>query len=300
MNLNKIIAGSLLALSAVLSAGAEDLKPCPEGCFCFRQSGKIPSNYYPDCQAKATPLYCGYNGQYAWVFRHANGSEKKGKLDCFPSSNIGPLEYDFDEFGEVFWDGAYGLYGTTNSGDFVPMYSDKRYGWTITNDYGVYSCPEEYPLSDQGAKTVKDCYKKNSNGKKVYYIPSHTITLYAGDEGFGEGILTNTNDKQVWIKQGTFSIYKRKFSGSNNNFSLPIITYSPLGSNPDKVFVGWCEDEKRTQKCNKNKTFTGYNVSSNKKYYAKWQRVEKMPDLNVKPNLKPIQAIKIPALSTSR
>ena len=305
--------GVSLSVAALLSANAfaEDMKPCPEGCFCFKFGGKIASNYAPDCKAKATTLDCGYNGKHVWFFTHANGSGQQGKLTCV-NEKLGPTDYNFDEFGELFWDGAYGIYGVSDKGDFVPMYSDKKYGWGLTNEYGVYSCPTSYPNSDKGAKTVKDCYKKDANGKKIYYIPSHTITLRTYDDATSVdtsyGIMTNSNDKKVWVSQGggkpnamMAGVYKRRFSGNNNNFSLPIITHGV--PNSGKVFAGWCEDEKLTKNCNKNKNFTGYSVSSNKTYYAKWSKSlnvnGSLPKLQSSKDLKPVKPVKIKQVNTN-
>ena len=280
MKIKKIIAGSLVSISALLSANAfaaDDMVPCPEGCFCYKFGGKISNklNVADNCKTShPTPMRrCAFNGVSSWNYIHPNGQNKTGKLLCASSEQKGSLDYYFDDFAEVYSgaDGYYGVMqkkeGTAIHNDMVPMFNVQTS--KIKNFGAVYNCPRDYPQSDAGAKTVFECFKM-VNGKKEFYMPFGFITLDVGDGSLAASDVapsSSSYDVKKWIWQGEedkrlAGLYRQKAVAGG-----AIVLPTPVSSS-GKVFSGWCTD-----KSFKDCTAAGTKWSGavgNLKYYAKW------------------------------
>lgn len=179
------------------SAMAKQLT-CPAGCFCLN-NGKIDGERIKQpygwvgngydvnealnkvstiCQAPAqtfaatTQFACNVTG---WYEIYGSTSTylicDREKYSHYGPNNNDHFSYYMDEFSEMY-NGTFGVYGRKNNEIiYFPnsVYYDK-----------MYQCPVSYPISDQGAKTITDCYTYDLNGNKLYYGTKQTILCPEG------------------------------------------------------------------------------------------------------------------------
>lgn len=158
--------------------------PCPAGCFCLN-NGRVnvrpdsSSNYdleyefmKNECYINAATLLdpisvaenCNTAG-YVEIYGNKIFCSRNG--DVFDNYS----GYFMDEFLEIYRNhfGAYGRRGN----DMVFFGTEIRYD-------NIYRCPMSYPISEQGAKSISDCFTYDINGNKVYYGSRQTIHCDAG------------------------------------------------------------------------------------------------------------------------
>lgn len=146
-------------------ATAEEEKRCVPGCFCVND-GKMPKGWQ-------TKNICGYSSSYripcgdediSLAFGRNEDGMYTGTIAC--SRKLNNATYYFDEFSGVY-EGKTGRYGFVGN-DLITMPSSIKALYDYGNA-GIYTCPVSHPASDVGAKSPKDCYKYDKNGKKVYF-----------------------------------------------------------------------------------------------------------------------------------
>ena len=146
-------------------ATTEDEKRCAPGCFCVKD-GKMPKGWQ-------TVNVCGYSFSHkvpcgedsqSMVFGRNKDGIYTGTVAC--SRKLNNATYYFDEFSGIY-EGKTGRYGFIGN-DLITMPSPLA-GLYDYGEAGIYTCPVSHPASDVGAKSPKDCYKYDKNGKKVYF-----------------------------------------------------------------------------------------------------------------------------------
>ena len=159
--------GGCVSVLCLCNAWAETVS-CPAGCFCVNE-GKYNNSTGDNsqyCNEKARPI--SSSNQCESNVLNFDG----GRIDCVRNlSDKVEARYFLDEFSELY-DGYFGLYGVID-GEIIYMPRDNGM-------HNVYSCPVSYPMSASGAKSLKDCFKYDANGKKVYYGAKQTIKCSAG------------------------------------------------------------------------------------------------------------------------
>jgi len=168
------------------------MRQCPSGCFCVN-NGQIglPNDtligyeyaaWQTQCQSPAQPLsphhqsVCNTQGWVRININNGVGGEDL-YLICDREHYNNYNGYFMDEFEEIYknsdFGGAYGRKG----GEIIYFGGMST---TATGNLGMYGCPQSYPSSDSGAKTVYDCYKYDANGNKVYYSANTNIVCAEG------------------------------------------------------------------------------------------------------------------------
>ena len=171
--------------------------PCPAGCFCLNNGsvaadainviyGWAGSGYDIDqaynrvktiCRmpaatfATGSQFVCNLTGWYeisGSVSTYLICDREKYNSIYNDGDNF---TYFMDDFSEMY-NGEFGIYGRKNNEViYFPnsVFFDK-----------MYQCPVSYPISEQGAKSVSDCFTYDINGNKVYYGSRQTIHCDAG------------------------------------------------------------------------------------------------------------------------
>jgi hypothetical protein len=130
------------------------------------KNGKMPKGWQ-------TKNICGYSTAYrvscenddvSTVFGLTEDGGYTGEFAC--SRKIKNAMYYFDDFSGVY-EGITGSYGFIGN-DLITMPTHIKGLYEYGNE-GIYVCPVSHPVSDVGAKSPKDCYKYDKNGKKVYF-----------------------------------------------------------------------------------------------------------------------------------
>lgn len=72
----------------------------------------------------------------------------------------------------------------------------------------IYTCPSDYPASDESAKSLDECYKYSKNGNKVYYSEKRTnnnsVSYDLDAVESMQAKLQILSDKTTKIRQGTY------------------------------------------------------------------------------------------------
>lgn len=168
------------------------MRQCPSGCFCVN-NGQIglPNDtligyeyaaWQTQCQSPAQPLspyqqsVCNTQGWVRININNGVGGEDL-YLICDREHYNNYNGYFMDEFEEIYknsdFGGAYGRKG----GEIIYFGGMST---SATGNLGMYGCPQSYPSSDSGAKTVYECYKYDANGNKVYYGANTNIVCAEG------------------------------------------------------------------------------------------------------------------------
>lgn len=171
---------------------------CPAGCFCLN-NGKIDGerikvlygwqgDHYDVtealvrvstiCQGPAqtfaatAQFSCNITG---WYEIYGSTSTylicDREKYSHYGPNNNDQFSYYMDEFSEMY-NGTFGIYGRKNN-EVIYFPNSVYYS-------KMYQCPVSYPISDQGAKTITDCYTYDLNGNKLYYGTKQTILCNEG------------------------------------------------------------------------------------------------------------------------
>jgi len=161
-----VIIVSIAWLCNTNAYGTENMKPCAPGCFCVNngqmRAGDNPRNICGYGVAQRVPCFDTSIGH---AFGIEEGKAWGGLLEC---SRDSPRQatYYYDEFSEVFVSST-GMYGFI--GDDLIVMPSHDVALNYWGEQGIYQCPSHYPNSAAGAKTLKECYKYDKNGNKVYY-----------------------------------------------------------------------------------------------------------------------------------
>jgi len=152
--------------------GQNTLK-CPSGCFCLNNGYFQDFDYGPgDCAQSASLRSLSCNNDGTAILSYYGGSttfvcDRNKYFQNHPNSNSGLL-YFLDDFSEIYT-GWISAYGVKKDGNIIYFHSGSS---SMVMD-NIYQCPESYPASDEGAKTLTNCYKYGANGNKIYYRPSN-------------------------------------------------------------------------------------------------------------------------------
>ena len=166
-------------------------RQCPSGCFCLNEGLLRLANdslfnityafWQTQCQSPSHPLspqsqsLCNTQGYIGININNGSGGEVYLVCDREQYGNYNG--YFFDEFSEIYVNSDFGGgYGRKN--DEVVYFGGMS--TSATGNLGMYGCPNSYPLSDAGAKTVYECYKYDASGNKVYYGTNTNITCAEG------------------------------------------------------------------------------------------------------------------------
>ena len=226
-NIYKLFTGFFALVLIMDNALAEK---CPAGCFCLN-GGEYTVVGHDE------KSWCTGNG-YGYTARTL-GSNEANFFACsteilndinFPKQEPQkPNEryYKLSEFSEVYFS-SLGAYGFLKNGEFLSL-SNCSGGSKMMDK--IFRCPHTYPNSDEGAKSLYECYKYTypnggSTTLKEYYKPNSTSTSSGnGNAAVNydiESMKTLVTNLQSLLSQATKaaqdleSALNKKTSGSND------------------------------------------------------------------------------------
>lgn len=161
--------------SVLCMCNADAAITCPAGCFCL-QGGMLGAPFIQETLCNSFGEYTGATRYYAesmpcdMVFYY-NGGMIAPRRDCgYDPNGVGYVE-DYSEF----YRGHFGWYGfTKDTHEFTWGYNLPGVYWN-GGIVDALMCPETYPYSDPGAKSIKDCYRYDRSSdptakeRKVHY-----------------------------------------------------------------------------------------------------------------------------------
>lgn len=177
----------LVCMFAGISDAMAIRKKCPAGCFCLTPDGKYEKfNGWTDsgdiittaeCAQKAQPVpqnyFCGSFPFIAMGYIFCDTSQSLDDYGYYPDQ-YSYAEYMLSEFSELYWAefsdrGAYGIIGDEMV--YIPYTGNRT---------PAFQCPTHYPYSEEGAKSVFECFKYKANGQKEYFMARSNITCAEG------------------------------------------------------------------------------------------------------------------------
>ena len=172
--------GILLSLAVLFPLGAHaQKKKCPAGCFCLN-NGEYESRYEETRHCEMQPASNipdhWESANYCDMVEIINDLSPliEGKYHSMAGTY-----YHLSEFSE-FYNGGLGGYGLKN-GNF--MYFNNCF-FTDTNKATkfdlIFQCPQTFQYSDEGSKSLGDCFKYDINGNKIYYGSEQKIVCNEG------------------------------------------------------------------------------------------------------------------------
>jgi hypothetical protein len=244
---------SMFWLHDVNATDLESKQSCPSGCFCVFD-GKVPKRFGLEniCGRGnvAQPVLCDGDSE---IFNFVKGiCDDCGVLSC-TRDNVSATYY-MDEFSEVF-QGIGGMYGFIGE-DLIVMPTKEGFAGNV----GVYQCPNSYPNSAPGAKTLYECFRYDYvTGAKVYYEPrQNTVKTLTADL---QQTLNNANQTVLNLK-GILDLVPTTNFHVNNNVIINNVEVAPV--NPDleiakqMIDLGITNVPKKLQKNQNNNTNDNY------------------------------------------
>ena len=256
MSLNKIIAGSLVAVSAVLSADAfaENWKEnkieynCNYGVACPLQSEQYNPNSLPKTLQKVSRPGYKFEG-WSLVTRRCDKKGDSGEVAA--AILTGGIAAGVDGTKKAVFSKA------TSGTNIMSLPSKMNGGWFKYEgdgtDHNASKCNDYYSKSDK----VVGKYKATAMWTLIDY---HTVLELDG--GYLSG------DTSKWKYDSGKKQYYRDYNINDGGFVLP----TPQKMNFE--FLGWCTD-KQLKSCS-NTVHLNYNTpgntdtTANKTYYVKW------------------------------
>ena len=143
--------------------------------------------------------------------------------------------YKYEDFSE-FYKGTLGFYGIINGG-FIHYNACGSYdsaGNCAAKKYDLFQCPETYPYSAKGSKSLSDCFKYDANGNKIYYGSTNygncnIDAIRATVQNLQQALIKAAQDLQDALDKS----YKET---ENMPYTTPSIqTSRPIKPNNDKI-----------------------------------------------------------------
>lgn len=199
MKLHKnLLFGIIASVLCLCDASAAKNKSCPPGCFCIKEGRYQPGsgilnhkNTSDICKSSSYKIndakHCfevpgykiegGFSSEtyhlipYDYLYAKLEGKTyfSMKAIACTPSTtdqleheNVQVLYY-LGEFSDLYYSdlGSYGY--IDNQLMYFPFYSDL---------IDIYACPDTFPLSNEGAKSLAECYTYDDKGQQIYYTRS--------------------------------------------------------------------------------------------------------------------------------
>ena len=274
MNLNKFIAGSLVAVSAVISADAlaRDWSESIVQYSCNGIQCTLPvseEKYTFDAHLKEAKakgyMFHGWN----LLNKRCEKQQIKGTSNC----------------NEIIWEGV-----SYNPMTVIPSEGDKL-SWSKKDGFHGLSCAETckgyflIPSGGMAGMFNAGLFKASAIWDMIHY----QLTVYLNGGQLDIGVLkSTTNPGDKWVKDYTIL----------DNFKLPTPTKNGY------TFGGWCTNQ-NLNVCSKTPNL--YDEKANKVYYAKWEKGDGSSissgfsgDFKPINNLKPVNPIKIKPIKLNK
>ena len=159
--------GIIASVLCLCEANAKT-KTCPAGCFCLNNGTYESNSNFSTSMCEehsafyvSSPERCFSDG--ALWYNHPS-VQYIACTDTAKQTYGNLVSHLFNEFSELYY-GNLGAYGYINN-EIVYLPRDTETAKT------VYNCPETYPLSEAGAKSLYECFTYDDKGNKVYYKKS--------------------------------------------------------------------------------------------------------------------------------
>lgn len=160
MKLHKnLLFGIIASVLCLCDASANATQPCPAGCFCLKDGKYNTPPRALDCENQHSHLI----DPSTFNTRTYDTVQITGYRD----SGI-TADWYVEDFSELY-ESPYGLYGFKKDGEFITIRSYILYNDDVQFYDYVFTCPVSHPLSEEGSDALRDCFKYDENGNKIYY-----------------------------------------------------------------------------------------------------------------------------------
>lgn len=168
------IIASVLCLcdaSGSLFIEEEGTKKCPAGLFCTRDGqytytyAKQGKNIYPN---EDIAMYMYHPAELMTKDWGTMSAERISSHCSDEDREKYNYAYCANDYDEVWIDNWFGFYAIKNGEILYHNFNSNYFS-------GVFACPGTYPSSDEGAKSVYECYTIGPNKQKEYFKPSKNL-----------------------------------------------------------------------------------------------------------------------------